>query len=211
MSTPFSQFSTSLPQSSFLFQHNCRSLNSKILEYRNFVRINPVPIICFSETNHHPINIPPISGYVSYSEHNIGRAKVLTYVKKTLVQIERPVHSQNPYIRAVGVDVSIGGRWIAIINTYVMTAAEVTQDDFLSLLNLSNVDEVVLTGDINAHHIAWGSSQSNLRGDTIFEATQLKGLLMANTGIPTFVRPHPPALTYIDVTFVSPHIYQNSE
>lgn len=62
-----------------------------------------------------------------------------------------------------------------------------------------------MCGDFNARHPAWGSPRPTGRGRDLDAATSC-GLLVANTGLPTFVCPGPRStvqLMHIDLTLVS--------
>lgn len=65
--------------------------------------------------------------------------------------------------------------------------------------------DVVVCGDFNTHNPAWGSPRTVLRGRELLDATTAWGLLVVNTGSPTFTRPGPSGtiqLSHIDVTLV---------
>ena len=76
--------------------------------------------------------------------------------------------------------------------------------------------DAVVCGDFNAHHPAWGSPRTTARGRELLEAATSCGLLVANSGSPTFVRKGPRNTvqqTHIDVTLVSqrlPHAWETA-
>lgn len=58
-----------------------------------------------------------------------------------------------------------------------------------------------LTGDFNAHHPAWGSDKTTMRGRRLLDIASKAGLVVANTGTPTFFRGT--LATALHVTMVS--------
>lgn len=62
-------------------------------------------------------------------------------------------------------------------------------------------EPIILLGDFNGHHRAWGSRTPNARGSAIINAASQCNLSILNDGSPTFIRGQ--IQTAIDVSFAS--------
>src|SRR5690606_11308497 len=62
-------------------------------------------------------------------------------------------------------------------------------------------DPKVITGDLNAHNVAWGSPDKNYRGEHLFEILDEAGMVILNDGRPTFALPG--KVSHLHVTAVS--------
>ena len=61
---------------------------------------------------------------------------------------------------------------------------------------------IIIAGDLNSHHISWGSPVNNQRGDIVAEFVCKNNLLVLNDGSPTFVNSR--YQSHIDLTIVNP-------
>ena len=85
--------------------------------------------------------------------------------------------------------------------------------DQLSLSKISsyitqdnNLLDCVITGDFNAHHQYWGSSDTNIRGRDIWQWVENLGLVLMNDGSPTRLDKGRGIFSHIDLTLASPNI-----
>ena len=205
------QLATSIPPNCLLFQQNCRTLQGKIFEYRSLLRDYHIPLICFSEANARTSSLPRISNYVAYGESDSTYSRVITYVDRHFTQRPRPINNLTEGLHAVAVDVRFPQRDITIVNVYVTASRYLREQDFLDLLSQLPQDNVILTGDFNAHHPAWGSTNTTPRGTHLLRALGVTSLLLLNDGVPTFGRrtTHAPLpyLSCLDLTFTSPDLF----
>uniref|UniRef100_A0A2M4CKD9 Putative reverse transcriptase n=1 Tax=Anopheles darlingi TaxID=43151 RepID=A0A2M4CKD9_ANODA len=90
-----------------------------------------------------------------------------------------------------------------------------TFEQFQSMLRrleatLRGCPKVVVGGDFNAWHTAWGSVRNNRRGAALLEMMEGIGLVCANVGnTQTFLGNHVGASSIVDVTFATPNIVQD--
>ena len=205
----FPDFYTTIPTNCLIYQHNCRSLSNKIFEYRQLTKRHRPPLLCLSETHHTTTHTPRLSGYVTYAERGQGHLHVITFVRRDLTQKARPLISRVPGLHVVAVDINIANTNLTIINLYASPTANITGSDFENLLEQLPTDNTILTGDFNAHNIAWGARITNARGAYLLEAIQHTSLIQANTNIPTYIRLNPPAFSCLDLTFASSVLISN--
>lgn len=63
--------------------------------------------------------------------------------------------------------------------------------------------QLIVTGDLNAHHTFWGCNRSDTIGSLLFEAFQDFSLSLINDGTPTYISYFSHASSVIDLTLVS--------
>lgn len=71
-----------------------------------------------------------------------------------------------------------------------------------NIINHYPEERVLITGDINAYHSAWGSKTNDARGETFFEFCNSNNLIVLNNGQPTFEANE--CTSCIDVTSCNP-------
>lgn len=65
---------------------------------------------------------------------------------------------------------------------------------------------IIITGDINAHHEIWGSQKTDTRGKTIIDTIIKNDMQVLNDGSPTRVEASNGTLTAIDLSITSQHL-----
>ena len=65
----------------------------------------------------------------------------------------------------------------------------------------------LIGGDVNAHHTAWGSSDTRIRGEFLLDYLNLNGLVILNRGnVPTYCHEGQGREEVLDISFASPHL-----
>ena len=91
----------------------------------------------------------------------------------------------NTPLNCVAVKLKIGHTQVCAISLYISpTAPHPTDRELDDLVNQIQAP-LLLMGDVNAHHPAWGSNRSSERGDIIESFIHRQNLTILNTGAPT--------------------------
>lgn len=104
---------------------------------------------------------------------------------------------------------------INVVIMSVYTSPSINSNDFkedmLKLIgSVAQFQKVIVGGDFNAHHWAWGDEKCDNKGDTLAEQINNSNLIICNDGSPTFI---PLQInrrkTAVDITLCSPDLLTN--
>jgi len=159
---------------------NVRGLRSRMVEVEIMSKF--VDICGLGETRLHtdtPFELPGFNVF-----RNNGGCGVLLGVRQSVPH--RPVQLADcPGGIAVAAQVWSCGGWVLVVAVYGSGALNGRDwEDWLSSLPRP----MILCGDLNAHHILWGSQRQNGRGVTIATSLGSQDLVALNDGTSTFVR-----------------------
>ncbi|KYN18880.1 hypothetical protein ALC57_08799, partial [Trachymyrmex cornetzi] len=96
---------------------------------------------------------------------------------------------------------------VIIVNVYRHPGQRTPASFFRSLLNsLQGYKNLIILGDLNAHHPAWGSRTYSNSGRTLHQIIGEYDLFILNEKAPTFVRTSSAATSTIDLVLASPSL-----
>ncbi|KAH7979081.1 hypothetical protein HPB49_008011 [Dermacentor silvarum] len=134
--------------------------------------------------------------------HPAGRSRASLYVRAGLAQAEVNVCDLPcANVECVAVTVRVGATDTCVASVYVRSGRR-WDTEFVCRLSDRVGGDLVVCGDFNSHHTAWGSNHIDCSGRGLLDSVLRAGLLIANTGAVTFVRSGC-AGSAIDLTLVS--------
>ena len=138
-----------------------------------------------------------------------GRPRACIYTSKDLDTWLLPQYSNADIVT-----VSVNNLQGIIPKTVIFTSAYMAEEntappqlveEITAYCNLNNLP-LVLGCDANAHHVAWGSSDTNERGEALMDFLASTNLAWCNKGHkPTFITRN--RREVLDITLVTPHIF----
>lgn len=123
--------------------------------------------------------------------HPPGRSRASVYVRARLPHAAVDIEDiLSDGVEAVAITVRIEGRDTSAASIYVRHARFKTSWDADIVCRLVNRlhRDAVICGDCNLHHTSWGCATTDRRGCDHLAAIRRAGLLVLNSGKPTFVR-----------------------
>lgn len=206
-----------------ILQWNCNHLGPRHAELAEQLLREHFDVLALQETNvcGSTLRLP---GYVCHASatscslrsctshpcqdasHPPGKSQAAVYVRAVLNSapvnldsiVDGPMECAAVTVRMGSTDTTVASVYVRPTRPWDATA--------VGRLRAHLGPDVVVCGDFNAHNSAWGSPRTTRRGRELLDATTACGLLVANTGSPTFTRPGPLGtvqLSHIDVTLVS--------
>lgn len=186
-----------------IWQWNCRSFNKKASPLQLYIQNHPYPpdVICLQEVGNQPIKL---RGY--YVIKNVGSPKVAVLVHKSVTAVGK--HYQHHDINHVLVEVlpqKRSRRSTFILNLYSPPRAQ--KDDFRNIIydsaRTAGYNQLVVLGDMNARHTAWGYQQDTQKGRSLLDAVDQMGLELVNNLLqPTRIGNSVSRDTFPDLSFV---------
>lgn len=196
---------TSVPTAAL--QWNCRGLRNKAAEFSLRLREKPIPVLALCEGCLPGTDSLP--GYVKYTSPTLptfphGSAAV--YVAQAIPQCRVDTSSLPPWdYECVAVRVKLASTTLTIASVYIQAHPRARCAGVLEGLRGQTRGALLVCGDLNAYHSAWGSASINKRGRDLASEAERAGLVVANDGSPTFLR-GPVTTNAIDVTFHTPDL-----
>ncbi|KAH9384915.1 hypothetical protein HPB48_026945 [Haemaphysalis longicornis] len=179
-------------------------------------RNQDIDIICLQEANCLPSECR-LPGFVAYhnatacledectiskcheATHRPGRSRVVIYVRSGSAHSEVDLSTfDSDRLECAGVIIRFGRTETTVLSIYIPPACAWDASELRTLRKLCGRD-VVMCGDVNAHHHSWGSPHNDTRGSLLVEQLGPTGLTPIHTGEHTFVR-RGGTRTCIDVT-----------
>lgn len=187
-------------------QHNIQSINNKKPLVKSFLFDNNIDIYLMNETWLKKSDMCKLTGYNFIGKcSNNGYGGVGILLRDSLrYKILDTTFYQDIQSTAVSIETISGP--LSILCVYCPP-----KNNRIKINNLKKIINILpkpclVSGDFNAHHVAFGCHSSNSRGTEIFNLFDELDLCLLNTGTPTTVhRPnnHPSA---IDISFISPSL-----
>jgi len=93
---------------------------------------------------------------------------------------------------------------ISIFNLYRHPNTNIPFSVYSNLIAMASASKyVLLLGDLNAHHHAWGDTRVDRQGELILQACDDNQLIILNDGSPTFIASSGTFESTIDLTIIS--------
>jgi len=190
-----------------IMQWNAKGLMANKIEFLNYLnkeKGDKTNLICIQETylkGDKNIEVPNFTQQRKDRPSNKGG--LLTLIKNNIEfkQIPTPLD-----IEAIGTQIITNQKAINIFNVYIPPSKETFEKQLDEIFQHSNI---ILTGDLNAHHPLWNSPHPNKRGNILENLMEKYDCVLLNTGQPTF-QTHKGARSTLDITIVSKNLALNS-
>lgn len=189
-----------------MWQWNCRSYRGKKAVLQQFLKHTPKKphVILLQETRTQNCTLPGYTAYASYSQ---GKAGICTLVDKRIAVIEHEAAETNPLLEHKFVEL-VPGRIIKE-SVFIMNVYSNPKDHkckFAAILNKATgkagSHPLVVAGDFNAQHTAWGYHTSWGKGVALLECAEAKDLqLLTDSRYPTRTGNSVASDTCPDLTF----------
>ncbi|XP_018374746.1 PREDICTED: RNA-directed DNA polymerase from mobile element jockey-like [Trachymyrmex cornetzi] len=168
-------------------------------------------VLCIQETllkNNNAINIKGFNVYRKDITHPGDRGictLVRADIKSELVVLQNIEHPSVEF-NAVRIE-CLTSEPVIIVNVYRHLGQRTPASFFRSLLNsLQGYKNLIILGDFNAHHPAWGSGTHSSSGRTLHQIIGEYDLFIFNGKAPTFVRVSSATTSTIDLVLASPSL-----
>ena len=187
---PPSRSKRRLRQSLRLLQWNCCGARSKQAEIVDALRDNNIDVACIQETKLRGNDATPkFSGYTSIRQDRANRAVagggLLTLVKDNL-PFQRQHAAAEGNLEMLKVRLMLGGGdSLNIINVYrppIRSTVRETRTSESEWQSLPAGPEVVIMGDVNAHHHSWDADYADCDGEDLYAWCAANEMTVANTG-----------------------------
>lgn len=189
-----------------LVQHNIQSINNKKPLLQTLLFENEIDICLLNETwlkssqSHFYM-----SGYdfiFKNAENEHGGVAFLIKSSIKYVQLSTP-NFQDVQTIAISVDTKVGP--LTILCVYCPPKNKINMSKLKNIIT-SLPKPYIISGDFNAHHVAFGCTLTKTRGKNLYDLIDDLNLCILNTGSATTVRRPNDNISAIDVTLVSPEL-----
>ena len=205
------------PPKTFL-QWNCNGIRGKQEKLSSYLDANNVKVACLQETKLTPrAKDPSIPGYTIIRRDRPsggvgGGVAILVHNSVTFTPLNVNINAAiDDKTEAQGINVIINNSPISVINVYCPPTSACPRGflpDAVSILD-GDFGDCLILGDWNAHHEAWHSSHSDVRGDHLAAEVEISDFCVLNEDKPTRLpqgannnqRPSSP-----DVSLISAHL-----
>ena len=186
---------------------NCRGFRKNIDEIKMILRDYDPVAFCFQETytkQNTTIEFRKFNSYFVHSEAIDGRASggVTIMVKKTIPHRQIIIDTN---LQAVAVSLSLQ-KTITICTIYIPPSYSLGGDELDKLVE-QLPSPYILLGDLNAHNISWGNSDTNSKGKKVEKFIADNDLCLWNDGSPTYIHPATGCVSAIDLSICSPSLF----
>lgn len=195
-----------------LLQINIKSLKNNKINVENFLSSCHCDILVFCETW---LTVDDIINFKNFDAHHNARIDgyggVSVYTNKKFVCKSKVLSDVSP-IEAIEVDILNTQRKVKVVSFYIPPNMDnnIAKTKFSKLVNkYTGQSNVILAGDINAHHTLWnGGIRSNTRGDNFCEIINMSNFSVLNDGSYTFQQFYKGRLyqSTLDVTLCTPDL-----
>ena len=190
-------------------QINCRRAYAPFKETMNYILQNNMDIAFVSEpyliNDHRPATINPITCFHHHTSNN--RILATIYINNnTINPILIQQHSDSNFCV---IDILLNDRKLRLISVYRppndVNSTEELIDKIEQALPTSTNHKIIIAGDFNAHHNAWGCPNNDDNGVLLYDLFMTNDLNLHNIGsTPTFIHSSNNASSIIDLTLASP-------
>lgn len=171
-----------------------------------------IHVICIQESKLPKNAIKKIPGYKGIYKYHLNTNNqvcggLIVYVKDSINHAEVTVENIRDQNGETKVELQIINLYLeqfplTLVNLYSRGWNPEVINKLNSLLAGEHKDSII-TGDFNAHHVAWGSTSTDRHGEVVWNWVTDTGKVLLNDGSPTRVGQ---ALTCLDLTIASPRL-----
>lgn len=193
-----------------LIQWNIRSIKSNYNNLINIISEFDPDIVFLNETwlkKDDKINIKYYS--IERVDRFDGKGDVAFLIRDNL---QYEVMSKSKKVKDTGFQsIIIKIRNIKFINVYNPPNNKLVISDIEQLFNKKDQDQVIVMGDLNAHHNLWGSFQNNSNGEKVMELIDKYDYVVLNEEISTRLVMPGSNISPLDLTLVSQNLARYCE
>lgn len=194
-----------------IVQHNIESLKPKMALFKQFLNDYNVDICILNETWLKPTDSINIGGYKIYrqdSNNGYGGVAILckNYINCTKVDV-----NSTDKIQTLAINVKTKDSSFSILGAYCPPRSGRFPISELKRIVRSLPSPILVMGDFNAHHTAFGSVSNKARGIQIIDMLDEFNMCILNTGEPTTINRPNQTASAIDIAFSSPSIAGSAE
>ena len=172
---------------------NCNSLSKRIDEIKNYIIKNNIHIMALNETKTKAIKKINGFDYINKNRDDSSGGGVAFYIHKLLnyKKIEPPNELAHLEIIIIELeDIEINNEKLIIAAYYNPPQIKISHEALEYIFQLSS--NIVLLGDLNAHHESWYSKKNCPSGLTIHDFLLNSNNFLLNDNTPTYEPEHNP-------------------
>src|SRR5690606_26569948 len=141
-------------------------------------------IICLNEAKCK--KEPKIRNYVSYASkiENKNLAQCVTYINKNLIQDPTASYFDIENVHSMINRIELNKKPITIINLYLPPHVNIDVNKLCDEIKNLKASNLVITGDLNAHHYDFGSPNCDSSGKKLVEIFHNLNMIILNDGSP---------------------------
>lgn len=195
-----------------IVQHNIQSLKSKSPFVCELLSSLNIDILILNETWLKTSDSVKIKGYQIFrNDSDTGYGGVAIVCKKSLICSQILTESSDR-IQSISISVKINhNKCLTVLGIYCPPRAGRFPVNTLKNIVTSLPSPVLVMGDFNAHHTAFGSSSDKARGIQIYDMLDEIDMYILNDGQPTTLARPNQSPSAIDIAFVSPILASSIE
>jgi exonuclease III len=185
---------------------NCQSWNTAKSSINKTVENNDIDVICLTETwatTNSPVKFRNWQIIGKPRPDDSGRGGVaIAYKPADDVYIKRLDNLEDPDTEAICVQVTLKNKVsFLLVAAYVPPESHIDQlERLFKIIERSNYQNIVITGDLNAKSQEWDNINYNMYGKRMEEFLHARGLVCVNDGVPTMRK----GSSVIDLFIVNP-------
>lgn len=185
---------------------NLNGLRSKAHEVSNI--LSECDILCLTETKMTPqTKFKPVYknfNYIRKDREADGGGGLMTIIHKSLTYSSIVLQNIPKGVEVIGSRIVYGEREVNLFNVYIPPQNR-ARKNHLSLFfeEMAQYENLIISGDLNAHHSNWGSDLHNARGDWIADVIINQNLKILNSGEATRELPIPNRKSVPDISISS--------
>ena len=194
-----------------VFQWNCRSIDKNIDYLRQHLSDVTYDILSLQSLNVKKDKLPHLKGYyfppVFQADKISGKIFTAIYIKTYMnfTSCTSPVPPDINNIYSCAIKVLAKKTPLIIVSTYLPKGPDNFNTEWLRLVNDSNTNNFLITGDFNAHAPFWERNCAITTSTRFIENIVEASLFILNNGAITRIPDNPNhRATSIDLTFISP-------
>ena len=173
---------------------NIQSLSNKLEELKHYLAYNQIDILTLNETllNKQIVISPPIQGYTLYRRDRDGPGGGVAILIRDCIPsslVRLPSLPADFEALTIQIPKSLHQNQDLIISTIYNTHQPINRSALECVLNSG--ENVLLIGDLNAHHPLWFGAETNKSGSIIFDILE-NNFAILNTNAGTYAPLHRP-------------------
>lgn len=189
-------------------QCNCRGLRGKILYLANFIA--EFDIVCIQETIMDCRSSFGVPGYACLRRDVASQSQrgicilIRREIEFRMIDLSHITHDS---IEIQGICVRFNNNYLNIVNLYRHSGSYTPVEVFRNIFeSFGRDDNVLILGDFNSHHVAWGCETTDRVGRALISVIDDLNLVVLNDRFPTLVQPPGHNQSVIDLALASPGI-----
>ncbi|KAF4527726.1 hypothetical protein B566_EDAN012989 [Ephemera danica] len=194
---------------------NARGLGNKQIELEDFLHCNNIDVCGISEAKFRQTPQQIYKHYnMLYDPHHVTTDGLIILLKRNIPYQHIPLRNYRN-IKILGYNIKINNETFSFILMYSLPNTIVHTHTLQQLLNSlystnNSTNNIIMGGDLNAHHQAWGSLISTPKGQNIVQFIENNDLACLNSGKFTRLGQPNQRNSAIDITIVSANLIINS-